>query len=69
MLLDLESTMLIRVKILQGKYKGQSIPLAASVEDLLNDGLPLLLINANVFDSICHPCDYYEVESVSYIQP
>jgi len=67
MLLDLEKTMLITVKILQGKYKGDSIPVGASMSDLLNDGLPLLLINANVFDSICHPCDYYEVETVQYV--
>ena len=64
--LDLTKEILIKVKIIEGKYKGQTIPLATSLEDLMVDDLSTQLINANVFSCIGHPCDHYELLSIEY---
>lgn len=66
MKIQLEQPLIITVKVMQGKHRGQIVPVSTTMGDLLDEDLSMQLINANVFESIGHPCDYYEILSVEY---
>lgn len=63
--LNLEENVTVVVKVIKGNHSGKTIPLVTDLTTLIEDGLSMCLIEAGVFDHICHPCDYYEIVSVS----
>jgi hypothetical protein len=64
--LNLTKDITVKVKILQGKYAGRTIPIQTSLSDLIGEGLPDMLFEANIFTSMGHPCDYYQLLSIEY---
>lgn len=67
MKLNIEKIATLKVKILQGSHKGETITLEASMNDLLMGGsIADLLFDQDIFESIGHPFEYYTLLSIEY---
>jgi len=66
--LELENHVVITVRMLQGKYIGQEIPMRHSLDDYLYTGVADLVIQGGLVEEMGHPCDCFDVVSVEYLE-
>lgn len=68
MKLDLEKEVSVSIKIEDRDHEsyGKTIHVTATLDELLYDGLPQVLIDKEIFESMGHPCDSYTLNYIVY---
>lgn len=69
LILNSENDLIVHVKLFEGKYKGQTIPMRYELNDILmGNGISEKVIDAGLLESMGHPCDSFEIVKIEYCQ-
>lgn len=66
MKLDLEKQLTVTVKVIDDIFKGKTVAVTCTVQDLAEIGISSMLIDEGYFSSMGHPSCHYELISIEY---
>ena len=66
--LDLEKTITVTIKITEKGHKafGEKREVYSTIRELSEESISTILIDEDVFESMGHPCDHYDLLSIDY---